>query len=152
MKAVVFDVYGPPEVLQLAEVDKPAPGNREVLVRIRATTVTAEDPKMRGFKHPPLLWLPIGLLFGFRRPRKTILGTEFAGEVEAVGKDVTLYRKGDPVFGYTGTSFGRATLRGCFRSARIGTGWRWARRGRAVRASQRRRVADKPGAPHRFSS
>ncbi|XXY47716.1 NAD(P)-dependent alcohol dehydrogenase [Sorangium sp. So ce269] len=106
MKAVVFDVYGPPEVLQLAEVDKPAPGNREVLVRIRATTVTAEDPKMRGFKHPPLLWLPIGLLFGFRRPRKTILGTEFAGEVEAVGKDVTLYQNGDPVFGYTGTSFG----------------------------------------------
>ncbi len=106
MKAVVFTAYGPPDVLQLAEVDKPAPGNRDVLVRIHATTVSAEDPKMRGFKHPPLLWLPIGLLFGFRRPRKTILGMEFAGEVEAVGKDVTRYRKGDPVFGYTGTSLG----------------------------------------------
>ncbi|WP_437287388.1 NAD(P)-dependent alcohol dehydrogenase [Sorangium sp. So ce406] len=106
MKAVVFTAYGPPEVLRLAEVDKPVPGNREVLVRIRATTVSAEDPKMRAFKHPPLLWLPIGLLFGFRRPRKTILGMEFAGEVEAVGRDVTRYRAGDPVFGYTGTGLG----------------------------------------------
>lgn len=106
MKAVVYTAYGPPEVLQLAEVDKPAPGSHDVLVRIRATTVTAEDPKLRAFKHPPLLWLPIGMLFGFRRPRRTILGTEFAGEVEAVGKDVTRYREGDPVFGYTGTSFG----------------------------------------------
>ncbi|WP_437726196.1 NAD(P)-dependent alcohol dehydrogenase [Sorangium sp. So ce861] len=106
MKAIVFTAYGPPEVLKLAEVDKPAPRNREVLVRIRATTVTAEDPKMRAFKHPPLLWLPIGMLFGFRRPRTTILGMEFAGEVEAVGSDVTRYRKGDPVFGYTGVGLG----------------------------------------------
>ncbi|XXX79329.1 NAD(P)-dependent alcohol dehydrogenase [Sorangium sp. So ce134] len=106
MKAIVFTAYGPPEVLRLAEVDKPAPGNRDVLVRIRATTVTAEDPKMRAFKHPPLLWLPIGVLFGFRRPRKPILGMEFAGEVEAAGKDVTRYREGDPVFGYTGVGLG----------------------------------------------
>ncbi|WP_437633967.1 alcohol dehydrogenase catalytic domain-containing protein [Sorangium sp. So ce854] len=66
--------------------------NREVLVRIRATTVSAEDPKRRAFEHPPLLWLPIGVLFGFRRPRKPILGVELAGEVEAVGRDVTRYR------------------------------------------------------------
>lgn len=66
--------------------------NREVLVRIRATAVSAGDPKRRAFEHPPLLWLPIGVLFGYRRPRKPILGVELAGEVEAVGRDVTRYR------------------------------------------------------------
>lgn len=106
MKAVVFTAYGPPEVLELKEVEKPVPGDHEVLVKIHATTVTAEDPKLRSFEHPPLLWLPMGLLFGFRRPRRTILGSELAGEIESVGAKVSLFKPGDQVFGYTGTGFG----------------------------------------------
>ncbi len=106
MKAVVFKRYGKPEVLQLAETKKPIPKSNEVLVRIHATSVTAEDPKMRGFNHPPLLKLPIGLLFGFRKPKNPVLGIEFSGIIETVGSAVKNYSVGDQVFGYTGLSFG----------------------------------------------
>ncbi|MBV6640228.1 MAG: NAD(P)-dependent alcohol dehydrogenase [Cyclobacteriaceae bacterium] len=106
MKAVIFRKYGGPEVLQLVSIPKPKPKENEVLVKIFATTVTAEDPKMRGFNHPPLLKIPVGLMFGFYKPKRPVLGIEFSGVVEDVGRGVKKYRPGDQVFGYTGLSFG----------------------------------------------
>ncbi|MEM8965030.1 MAG: NAD(P)-dependent alcohol dehydrogenase [Bacteroidota bacterium] len=106
MKAIVFKRYGEPEVLQVAEVEKPIPKINEVLVRIYATSVTAEDPKMRGFNHPPLLKFPVGLMFGFKKPRNSVLGIEFSGVIETVGSAVKGYEVGDHVFGYTGLGFG----------------------------------------------
>jgi NADPH:quinone reductase-like Zn-dependent oxidoreductase len=100
MKAVMYTEYGPPDVLQLREVEKPAPKDHEVLIRIHAAAVTTTDCAFR--KGEPL----IRLVFGLRRPRKTILGTEFAGEIEAVGKDVRRFREGDQVYAATGTAFG----------------------------------------------
>ncbi len=108
MKAVVYTEYGPPEVLQLKEVAKPTPKKNKVLIRIYATTVTAEDPRLRGgfTSLPPLLWLLGRIFVGFRKPRNTILGFELAGEIESVGKDVTRFKEGDQVYGYTGISLG----------------------------------------------
>jgi NADPH:quinone reductase-like Zn-dependent oxidoreductase len=106
MKAIVFKKYGYPNVLQMAEVEKPVPKSDEVLVKIFATSVTAEDPKMRSFDHPPLLKLPVGLMFGFRKPKQSVLGIEFSGVVEAIGGKVKNYKVNDQVFGYTGLSFG----------------------------------------------
>jgi NADPH:quinone reductase-like Zn-dependent oxidoreductase len=88
MKAIVYTEYGAPNVLKMKEVPRPAPKNNEVLIKVRATTVNTEDPKMRKFEFPPLLWIPVGLLFGFRKPRKSILGFEFAGDIESVGSKV----------------------------------------------------------------
>ncbi len=107
MKAVVYTKFGPPEVLHLAEVEKPLPGDREVLIRIDATTVTRYDCWVRSFKAPTrLLAFLLGMNIGLTKPRQPLLGTELAGEVETVGKDVTLFRKGDHVFGYPGMSTG----------------------------------------------
>ena len=114
MKAVVFTEYGPPEVLRVTEVAKPIPKNKEVLIRIRATSLNFGDFIVRNFKavtpaefHMPLLFWFIGrVTFGFYRPRVRILGSEFAGEVAAVGKAVTLFKKGDRVFGYRGPAMG----------------------------------------------
>ena len=89
MKAIVYEKFGPPEVLQLKEVDKPTPKDHEVLIRIYAGTVTIEEPGWRaspGFN-------------GFLKPRNPILGEEFAGEIEAVGKDAKRFKAGDQVFG-----------------------------------------------------
>ncbi len=98
MKAIVCLKYGSPDVLLLKEVEKPAPKDNEVLIRIYAATVTAGDCEIRRFKMPIWLWLLARIGFGFRGPRKKILGQELAGEIESIGKDVTLFRKGDQVF------------------------------------------------------
>lgn len=106
MKAVVFKRFGGPEVLEYTEVKKPSPLKNEVLIKIYATSVTAEDPKMRSADHPPLLKVPVGLIYGFRKPKKPILGFEFSGVIEAIGPDVKTYKVNDKVFGYTGIDFG----------------------------------------------
>jgi NADPH:quinone reductase-like Zn-dependent oxidoreductase len=114
MKAIVYTEYGPPDVLQLKEVAKPAPKDNELMVKIYAAAVNYGDISARNFGNvsprefnmPFLFWLPARMAFGFRKPKKQILGSEFAGEIEAVGKDVKRFKVGDPVFGYRGPSFG----------------------------------------------
>jgi NADPH:quinone reductase-like Zn-dependent oxidoreductase len=101
MKAIRYAQYGPPEVLHMAELPKPAPRPNEVLVKIRATTVTIGDCRMRSFTVPPEQWLFARLYLGVFRPRRSILGMELAGEVEAVGAQVTRFKSGDPVFAST---------------------------------------------------
>jgi len=106
MRAVVCTAYGGPDVLQLRALVKPAPKDNEVLIRIRATTVSAADCELRRFDFAPWIWLLIRLAFGILRPRQPVLGQELAGDVESVGKDVTLFRKGDRVFAATGIGLG----------------------------------------------
>jgi NADPH:quinone reductase-like Zn-dependent oxidoreductase len=101
MKAVVYTNYGPPEVLKLEDLEKPVPGDNELLIRIYATTVTATECTFRKGK-PFISRLFTGLI----KPKFTTLGEEFAGEIEAVGKDVTLFRVGDQIFGTVGPGFG----------------------------------------------
>jgi len=107
MKAAIWTKYGPPDVLELRVVEKPAPKDNEVLIRIYATTVTAGDCEMRSLKFPIYLGLAMRLWRGLLKPREnSILGTELAGEIEAVGKDVKRLKEGDQVFGSTGMGFG----------------------------------------------
>jgi len=106
MKAIVCTKYGPPDVLQFKEVEKPTPKDNEVLIRVYATTVTAGDCEIRRFKIPILFWLPLRIYMGLKKPRKKILGQELAGEIESVGKDVKLYKEGDQVCAVTAMSFG----------------------------------------------
>lgn len=114
MKAIVYTEYGSPDVLHIAEIDKPRPKDNELLVRVYATNVNFGDLLARNFNAvtprtfsmPGILWLPTVLAFGARKPRKSILGSEFAGKVEAVGSSVTQFKVGDDVFGYRSQSMG----------------------------------------------
>jgi NADPH:quinone reductase-like Zn-dependent oxidoreductase len=107
MKAIIWTAYGPPEVLQLQEIEKPAPRENEVLIRIQATTVTAGDCETRRLQLPMGLGLLMRLFVGIRKPKNIlILGQELAGEIAAIGKNVTRFKPGDKVFGGTGFTKG----------------------------------------------
>ncbi len=106
MKAIVYERYGPPEVLQLKEVEKPTPGNNEVLIKTHATTVTSGDWRVRSLSLPSGFGLIAPLIFGISKPRQPILGSELAGEIESVGKHVSKFKVGDPVFAFSDFSMG----------------------------------------------
>jgi NADPH:quinone reductase-like Zn-dependent oxidoreductase len=102
MKAIVYESYGPLEVLQVKEIEKPEPKNNELLIKVHAAEATKADCEMRGFHFQiQWLWLPMRLVLGVFRPKRQILGGYFAGEVESVGRDVSKFKKGDKVFGAT---------------------------------------------------
>lgn len=106
MKAIICTKYGPPNVLQLQNVEKPKPKKNEVLVKIHATSVSIGDCRIRGFNSPLLFWIPMRIILGFRKPRKPILGVELSGEIEDIGTDVTQFKKGDQVFALTELNLG----------------------------------------------
>ncbi|MFP3512790.1 NAD(P)-dependent alcohol dehydrogenase [Peribacillus sp. SIMBA_075] len=106
MKAMVCTKYGSPDVLELKEVAKPSPEDNEILVKVHAATVASGDIRVRSFKSPFLLWLPMRIFLGLRKPRKSILGVELAGEIEETGMNVKKFKKGDQVFAMTGMNFG----------------------------------------------
>ena len=106
MKAIVCTGYGPPEVLQLKEVDKPIPKDNEVLIKVHATTCHIGDVRIRSFNVPFWQMIPFRLFLGIRKPKRNILGMELAGEVEAIGQNVKRFRKYDRVFASAGFVFG----------------------------------------------
>jgi len=114
MKAIVFTEFGPPEVLQLKEIAKLDPKDSEILIKVHATPVNFADMLIRNFKKitpkkfnmPFLFWLFGKFYFGFRKPKITVLGSEFSGVIESVGKDVTKFNNGEEVFGYIGPKMG----------------------------------------------
>jgi NADPH:quinone reductase-like Zn-dependent oxidoreductase len=106
MKAIVCTKYGPPEVLQLKEVEQPTPGKNEVCIKIFATAVTASDIFIRGSQLPIRYWLPMRLMIGLTKPRKSIIGLVLAGEIESAGKNVKRFKTGDQVYGLTGFGLG----------------------------------------------
>jgi len=106
MKAIVCTKYGPPEVLQLKDVEKPVPKDNEVLIKVYATTCHIGDVRIRSFNVPFWQMIPFRLYLGIRKPKRSILGMELAGEVEAVGRKVKRFKQGDPVFASAGFVFG----------------------------------------------
>lgn len=106
MKAIICTQYGPPNVLQLQNIEKPIPKKNEVLVKIHATSVSTGDCRIRRFNSPLLFWIPMRLILGLRKPRNPILGVELAGEIEDIGTDVTQFKKGDQIFALTELNLG----------------------------------------------
>lgn len=102
MKAITYSRYGPPEALQVKEVDKPTVKDDEVLIKVQAVEVTKADCEIRSFKFAvKWFWLPLRIAFGLRKPRREILGSYFAGEIESIGKGVADFSVGDQIFGAT---------------------------------------------------
>ncbi len=106
MKAIICTKYGPPEVLQLKEVAKPFPKEDEVLIKIHAAAVCASDIFVRSSNLPLRYKIPMRLMLGIRKPRKSIIGEVFAGEIESIGKSIKRFKAGEKVYGLTGFSFG----------------------------------------------
>lgn len=106
MKAIMYDRYGSPDVLRLTELPKPTPKNNEVLIKVRATTVTSGDWRVRSLTVPRGFGILSRLALGISGPRQKILGTELSGVVEATGTDVTRFKVGDEVFAFTGLRMG----------------------------------------------
>lgn len=114
MKAITYTTYGAPDVLQLHDVEKSVPKENEILIKVQATTVNYGDLIARNFGNvspsefnmPGIFWLPARIEFGFSKPKRPILGSEFAGEVQAIGVNVTKFKVGDQVFGYLGQTMG----------------------------------------------
>jgi NADPH:quinone reductase-like Zn-dependent oxidoreductase len=106
MKAIVYQRYGPPEVLQLKEVPSPTPREDEVLIEVHATTATSADARLRAMNLPAGFGLIGRLAFGVSAPRRRILGVELSGVIVATGKKVTRWQPGTPVFAMTGASMG----------------------------------------------
>lgn len=115
MRAIVCPKYGSPDALVLQEVAKPVPKDKEVLVKIHATTVTSGDCRVRAFRSPLLYWLPMRLFLGWMKPRQPILGVELAGEVEAVGDQVKRFKPGERVYALSGMRFGAHAEYVCLR-------------------------------------
>jgi NADPH:quinone reductase-like Zn-dependent oxidoreductase len=118
MKAVICTAYGPPEVLQVKEVEKPVPGKDDVLIKIYVATVTMGDCELRALTLPLWTRIPIRLYMGYRKPRKFIPGMEFSGVVESVGKDVVTFKPGDSVFVSSGLGMGGNAEYKCLRANR----------------------------------
>ncbi|PRY26289.1 NADPH:quinone reductase-like Zn-dependent oxidoreductase [Aliiruegeria haliotis] len=102
MRAATYRKYGGPEVLKIEEIARPEPGPGQVRVRVEASSVTTADWRLRAAAFPSFTWLPGRLMFGLRRPRKPVLGGDFAGRIDAVGDGVTEFQPGDPVYGFSG--------------------------------------------------
>ena len=107
MKTFIYKKYGPPEVLELTVMEKPTPKDNEILIKVCATTVTAGDVILRSANFGPVFWLPARIMFGFVKPKITVLGYNLSGEIESVGKEVKQFSVGDQVYGTTtGLKFG----------------------------------------------
>ncbi len=106
MRAIICTKYGPPEVLQVKEVEKPAPKDNEVLIKIYATAVTASDIFIRSSQLPIQFLIPMRLMLGLTKPRKSIIGLVLAGEIESIGKSIKRFKAGDQVYGVTGFGLG----------------------------------------------
>ena len=106
MKAVIYEKYGPPEVLQIIHCNKPQPKEDEILIKIYATSVTNSDIFIRSSKIPLVVMIPMRLMIGIRGPRKSIIGEVFSGEIEYVGPQIKRFKVGDQVYGLTGFSLG----------------------------------------------
>ncbi len=106
MKAITWEKYGPAEVLEYKEIEKPIPKENEVLIKIHTATVTAGDCETRSLKFPYWIRIPLRFYLGYFKPKKNVLGQEMAGEIVAVGKGVSAYKVGDKVFGGSGMRYG----------------------------------------------
>ncbi len=115
MKAVIYKKYGSPEVLRISEIAKPVPKDNEILVRVRATTVTVADYRIRSFDIPRSFYIPARLALGITGPRNEVLGAELSGDVEAIGKKVKQFKIGDKVFASTLTGMGAYAEYKCIR-------------------------------------